>query len=257
MCAILILQLRDLPMPSNVTAFPAPKRCAYLTIDDSPSKHTEKLVDFLNEYKVPALLFVRGALLERNPRAIEYAIQKGMVIGNHSYAHKSAGEMEPQEWADDLELCEHLIEAAYRRCDVEREAKYYRFPYIDRGDGVKLEQIDKSSAAENNKTQMLQDYLHEQHFYQPFKRLPPGYPKRAHDCLYTYTARDWMLNDKHRGQHEIKTRDDLIARAEEDMQNWPVNYNQVILLHDQDGMVDDAIALVRWYLDAGVEFLDF
>lgn len=229
---------------------------AYLTIDDSPSGETEKLVDFLANRKIPALLFVRGKLLEQNPRAIEYAINNGLIIGNHSYAHIPAGEMQPQEWADDLELCDHLIEAAYRRCGVERPAKYYRFPYIDRGDGVKHEQIDKAAIEDNEKTQILQDYLHEQHFYQPFKKMPRSYPKRAYDCLYSFTARDWMLNDKHRGKQEIKTREELIARAaaEESLRD-EIN-RHILLLHDQDGMVDDAIALIEWFLDQGFTFLD-
>ena len=230
---------------------------AYLTIDDSPSDQTEKLVDFLVERGIPALLFVRGNQLEQNPTAIEYAIQKGLVIGNHSYAHKPAGEMEPQDWADDLELCEHLIEAAYRRCGVERSTKYYRFPYIDRGDGIKHEQTDKSTIQENDKTQSLQDYLHEQHFYQPFKKMPRSYPKRAHDCLYTYTARDWMLNDTHRGKQEIKSREELIERAANDPGLKKDDHAHVLLLHDQPGMVDDACALIEYFLAQGFTFLDF
>lgn len=232
-------------------------RCAYLTIDDSPSPDTDKLVDFLHDNNIPAILFVRGALLEQNPRPIEYAIQKGVLIGNHSYAHKPAGELEPQEWADDLELCEHLIEAAYRRCDVPRPAKYYRFPYIDRGDGVKSEQIDKDHIVENEKTKILQHYLHKQGFRQPFKRMPSTYPGRVDDCLYTYTARDWMLNDTHRGKHGIKTRADLIARAANDKSLKNEDHNHVLLLHDQPGMTNDAIALIQWFMNEGFEFLGF
>ena len=164
--------------------------------------------------------------------------------------------MEPQEWADDLELCEHLIEAAYRRCDVEREAKYYRFPYIDRGDGVKHEQTDRSTIIENEKTQVLQDYLHEQHFYQPFRKMSRSYPKRAHDSLYTFTARDWMLNDKHRGKHDIKTREDLIARAKSDETLQNEDHPHILLLHDQDGMTYDAMVLIDYFLEKDFEFLD-
>ena len=230
---------------------------AYLTIDDSPSPDTEELVDFLVARGVPALLFVRGALLEQDPEAIEYAIQNGFLIGNHSYAHTPAGEMEPQAWCDDLEKCEHLIEAAYRRCGVERPAKYYRFPYIDRGDGVKHEQTDTSTIQENDKTQVLQDYLHEQHFYQPFKKMPRGYPKRAHDCLYTYTARDWMLNDTHRGKHEIKTLADLKARVDADAGLKDAGQRHILLLHDQPGLLEDTCGLIDYFIENGFEFLDF
>lgn len=232
-------------------------RKAYLTIDDSPSENTEKLVDFLSERNIPALLFVRGALLEKNPKPIEYAIQKGIVIGNHSYAHKPAGEMEPQEWADDLELCDHLIEAAYRRAGGNRKEKYYRFPYIDRGDGVRHERTDKSTIEENDKTQKLQDYLHEQHFYQPFKKMPRTYPKRAYDCLYTFTARDWMLNDQHRGKHDIKALDDLTARVDQDEGLKVETHPHILLLHDQPGILDEVCALIDYFCEIGFEFLDF
>ena len=229
---------------------------AYLTIDDSPSVHTVDLVDFLVKRGIPAILFVRGDLLEKNPRPIEYAIQNGITIGNHGFAHKPAGDMEPQEWADDLELCEHLIEAAYRRCNVERQAKYYRFPYIDRGDGVKLEQINKNGITENEKTKTLQDYLHEQHFYQPFKKMPRTYPKRANDCLYTFTTRDWMLNDKHRGKHDIKTLDDLKTRVDTDESLKDDTHRHVIIMHDQAGNQDDVCALIDYFVEIGFEFLD-
>ncbi len=229
---------------------------AYLTIDDSPSEHTTDLVDFLVTRNVPAILFVRGDLLEKNPLPIEYAIQNDLTIGNHSYAHKPAGYMEPQEWANDLELCEHLIEAAYRRLDIERQAKYYRFPYIDRGDGIKHEQTDQSTIQENNKTQILQDYLHEQHFYQQFKKMPRSYPKRAYDCLYTFTTRDWMLNDKHRGKHAVKSLDDLKARVDADEMLKNEEHHHVILMHDQPGNHEEVCALIDYFLEKNFEFLD-
>ncbi|MCB1720160.1 MAG: polysaccharide deacetylase family protein [Rhodospirillales bacterium] len=232
-------------------------RKAYLTIDDSPSPDTEKLVDFLTAHHIPALLFVRGALLEKNPRAIEYAITKGLRIGNHSYAHKPAGDMEPQEWCDDLEKCDHLIEAAYARCGIERPGKYYRFPYIDRGDGRKIEQIDSANVVENNKTSILQQYLHDQGFSQPFADMAPSYPSNAVDCLYTFTARDWMLNDTHRGRQSIKTREDLIARAEQDEKLKAADHPHILLLHDQPGVFEDVCALIDYFCKSGFEFLDF
>jgi len=230
---------------------------AYLTIDDSPSNDTRDLVDFLSTNKIPAILFVRGQRMEQNPTAIEYAIQNDIIIGNHSYAHIPAGDMEPQEWADDMELCDHLIEAAYARVDKSRPAKYYRFPYIDRGDGQKTEQIDENALTENNKTSILQQYLRDQGFAQPFKNMPPSYPSAAYDCLYTYTARDWMLNDEHRGKHTIKTTNDLITRAKNDKTLEEETHSHILLLHDQNGMTQDAIAFIQYCLDNNFEFLNF
>lgn len=230
-------------------------RKAYLTIDDSPSPHTRALVDFLTARKIPAILFVRGDLLEKNPQPIEYAIQKGLVIGNHSFAHKPAGSMPPQEWADDMETCDHLIEAAYARCGVTRPAKYFRFPYIDRGDGHKIEQIDEGAIHENDQTKILQQYLRDQGFAQPFKNMPPSYPKNAADCLYTYTSRDWMLNDKHRGSQSCKTLDDLKARIDQDETLKNELHHHVLIMHDQPGNHDEVCALIEYCAEQGFEFL--
>jgi len=229
---------------------------AYLTIDDSPWGPTEKLTDFLCERDIPAILFSCGVDIEKKPHAIEYAIKNGLTIANHGYAHKPAGDMSPQEWADDLELCEHLIEAAYRRCDVERQAKYYRFPYIDRGDGERLERIDKTTITENEKTQTLQDYLHQQHFYQPFKKMPRCYPKRANDCMFTYTTYDWMLTERHKGKHAYKTLDDLKVRIDEDESLKDETHNHVILMHDQPDIHDEVCALIDYFVEIGFEFLE-
>jgi peptidoglycan/xylan/chitin deacetylase (PgdA/CDA1 family) len=233
-----------------------PKK-AYLTIDDSPSAQTEDLVDFLNRKNIPALLFVRGDRLEQNPLGIEYAIQNGLVIGNHSYAHQPAGAMKPQDWADDLELCDHLIEAAYARCGIARPGKYYRFPYIDRGDGRKIEQIDSGNIEENDKTRTLQKYLKEQGFTQPFKNMPPSYPSAAADCLYTYTAHDWMLNDKHRGHQPLKTLEDLKNRVDRDEGLKNRGHAHILLLHDQPGIFAETCALIEYFVECGFDFLDF
>ena len=232
---------------------------AYLTIDDSPSSRTPELVDFLKKHDIPAMLFVRGALLEQNPAAIEYAIKNGLVIANHSYAHKPAGDLEPQEWCDDLELCDHLIEAAYARCGVDRPGKYYRFPYIDRGDGVRVERIfaegSNTAIEENTQTSILQHYLKDQGFHQPFKNMPEGYPSAAADCLFTYTVGDWMLTQRHKGKWDYKSVDDLKNKIDQD-EGLNTDGPHVLLMHDQDDIFDEACALILHFKDRGFKFLD-
>ena len=69
----------------------------YLTIDDSPSPHTDEMIDYLAENNIPALLFCRGDFLEANPEPILRAIEKGFVIGNHSYAHQPFGTLSHED----------------------------------------------------------------------------------------------------------------------------------------------------------------
>ena len=117
---------------------------AYLTIDDSPSEVTPRLLDVLKARDIQALFFVRGQRMEESAvhfGSIVEAIRQGHVIGNHSYAHRPAGEMSFAEWVEDFQQCEGLIDQAYAQAEQSRPGKYYRFPYLDRGDGVRLERI--------------------------------------------------------------------------------------------------------------------
>lgn len=232
---------------------------AYLTIDDSPSERTKEFVDFLHARKIPALFFVRGALMEQNPEAIEYAIEKGFLIGNHSYAHKPAGDMSPQEWCDDFELCEHLINAAYSRMGCDRPGLHYRFPYIDRGDGNRIEQVfaagGQAAIEENDQTKIIQNYLKKAGFSQPFENMPEAYPSEAADSLFTYTTGDWMLTQRHKGKWEYKTLEDLKAKIDQD-ETLQGPGPHVVLAHDQSDIFDEVCALIAYFCEKGFEFIE-
>lgn len=235
-------------------------RKAYLTIDDSPCEHTPALADFLADRKIPALLFVRGAFMEEHPDAIPYAIKKGLVIGNHSYAHIPAGDMTVDQWREDFEKAEHLIDAAYEKAGVKRTGKYYRFPYIDRGDGVRVERIfasgEEGGFDENEETAAFQHYLKDKGFIQPFENMPQTYPSDAADCLFTYTSGDWMLTARHKGHWEYKTVEDLKTRIDDD-ESLQGEGAQVILIHDQSDIHEEVCALIDYFIQKNFTFLDF
>ena len=60
---------------------------AILTIDDIASSNTPALVDYLVFRGIKALMFAEGAHIEKYPDNVIYALQHGMVVGNHSYSH--------------------------------------------------------------------------------------------------------------------------------------------------------------------------
>lgn len=234
----------------------------YLTIDDSPSAMTNGMVDYLAEKQIPALLFIRGALAVENPKPIIRAIQSGLVIGNHSYDHKPFGTLTFEESVADIERCESVIDDLYQQAGVERLGKYFRFPYLDRGDGDRIERhfetvsdIDVNADA---RVQKIQSYLHERGFAQPFKTNHPLYQNQsiamAADCLMTYTSFDWMLTQRHKGQWEYKTLDDLMARID-NAQLHHANGN-ILIFHDQDDLADVFKTLIDHMLLKGYEFLD-
>jgi peptidoglycan/xylan/chitin deacetylase (PgdA/CDA1 family) len=64
-----------------------PPKQAYLTMDDAPSASFKKKVDFLTAKSIPAVFFCLGKLLEERFGEAVYALNRGYIIGNHSYDH--------------------------------------------------------------------------------------------------------------------------------------------------------------------------
>jgi peptidoglycan/xylan/chitin deacetylase (PgdA/CDA1 family) len=235
----------------------------YLTIDDSPSSHTDEMIDYLVDKKIPALLFVRGDLLEGNPAPIIRAIKHGFVIGNHSYAHKPFGEYTYEQAIDDIEKCDRLIDQAYEKSSIKRPGKYFRSPYLDRGDGDRIERhFEQSSNIDINADERvikIQNYLCDNGFTQPFKTNHPLYQNQsiasAADCLMTYSSFDWMLTKRHVGKWDYKNIDDLKHRIDEsDMKKFDGN---ITIFHDQEETFDTFKSLIDHMIIKGYKFLDF
>ncbi len=106
---------------------------AVLTIDDIASANTPALVDYLVEKHIPALMFAVGEHIEKYPENVIYALQHGMVVGNHSYSHPDFAGIPYEEGIREIEKCEELLEDIYRKAGVERNYRPFRFPYGSKG----------------------------------------------------------------------------------------------------------------------------
>lgn len=106
---------------------------AILTIDDVPSNNTKAIVDYLNEKDITAVMFAEGDRLERMPENAIYALQHGMIIGNHSYSHPNFSSLTIEESREEIEKCEEQLERVYKMAGVERKYRPFRFPYGDKG----------------------------------------------------------------------------------------------------------------------------
>jgi len=112
---------------------------ALLTIDDVPSKNTSAIVDYLNEKGIQAIMFAVGKKLERYPEQAIYALQHGMILGNHSYSHPSFSAISMEESIAEIESCEKLLNDIYQSAGIERIYKPFRFPFGDKGGKNKSE----------------------------------------------------------------------------------------------------------------------
>ncbi|MCX8129814.1 MAG: polysaccharide deacetylase [Clostridia bacterium] len=61
------------------------KKVAYLTFDDGPSVHTEKILEILKKYGIKATFFVNGR--DTMGDIYKKILDEGHVIGNHTYSH--------------------------------------------------------------------------------------------------------------------------------------------------------------------------
>lgn len=130
----------------------------YLTIDDSPSVHMGKKVDFLSTRNIPALFYAHGEHIVKHPDQIINAINNGFLIGNHSYSHRYFSKITLSECIDEIAQTEQLIKDCYQIAGKERPYKIIRLPFGDRGAGA--------NAQEQQKVDSIQSFLKANKFKQ-------------------------------------------------------------------------------------------
>ena len=106
---------------------------AVLTIDDIASSNTPKLVDYLVEKGIVALMFAQGNHIEEYPENVIYALKSGMIVGNHSYSHPNFAEIPFEDGIKEIEKTEALLEDIYIRAGIERKYRPFRFPFGSKG----------------------------------------------------------------------------------------------------------------------------
>lgn len=91
-----------------------------LTIDDIASKNTPAIVDYLNEKGIRAILFAVGQNIEKYYDEAIYAVQNGMIIGNHSNSHPDFSTLSMESCIEEIEKCEETINKLYSDAGIER-----------------------------------------------------------------------------------------------------------------------------------------
>ena len=263
-------------------------RKAYLTIDDSPSLHTDQLTDFLVERGVPAILFVRGAFMEEkdNFQKIVRAIGKGLVIGNHSYAHDRTSVAGFESQSSQILQTQKLIEAAYKEADEPLPKRHIRFPHMDRGmggwiidldtvpseyrayvenlfwDGLRVETTERPPEKLFQLRLKMQDWLKAEGF-EKLSTPDVTHPwftgsemAQAIDAMYTFSTSDWMLTPRHKGNWHYKTTEDLKKKIDTDIWLQYENSAHIILAHDdREDSLEITTSLIDYFLEQDFEFL--
>lgn len=259
---------------------------AYLTIDDGPSADFRSFIDFLRDRNTPAVFFNRGDCMAARPDDVIYGIKAGFIMGNHTWSHPRASQRTLAEMQDEIRRTDDCLEDLYRRANIKRPRKYFRFPYMDRGMGAclsepetlspkhRMAQVDLLGAGlgyaphhpsknEIGHKRALQSYL----AALGYEALPargvtiPWYAEtemaRGIDSLCTYSTSDWVLRPKHQGRYGFKDVGDLKDKIDRDPWLHDPQSAHIVLAHDQDGLFKDTAALIDYLLQKGLRFLDF
>jgi peptidoglycan-N-acetylglucosamine deacetylase len=96
-----------------------------ITFDDGPHPlYTERLLDILHFFKVPATFFVVGELAKKNPQLLQRMVSEGHSIGIHHYRHRSSWVLSPWQLRMEIQKCSDTIQAITNTKPV-----YYRPPW--------------------------------------------------------------------------------------------------------------------------------
>lgn len=261
----------------------------YLTIDDSPSQHTDELTDMLKAKNVPALLFARGAFMEADDGMgkIVRAIQKGFTIANHSYAHERTSDIGFESQTGQIKRTQDLIDRAYALAGVTPPPRYFRFPHLDRGcgnawvidfetvpetdrsyvqhlfwDGVRLESKAAPSADQINLKNRIQDWL----IQNGFVKLPTPdvtFPwwtgselAKSVDALITFSTSDWMVSPRHIGKWPMASTEDICRKIDNDPFLNQENSASIVLMHDdREDLLTVSENIVNHMLKSNFTFL--
>lgn len=74
------------PLPIPQVA-PSPDKTVYLTFDDGPSDHTDRILDILDSFNVKATFFLVPKDTDQSNNAIKRMSDSGQGIGVHSFSH--------------------------------------------------------------------------------------------------------------------------------------------------------------------------
>ncbi len=241
-----------------------PEKNAFLTIDDAPSPHLAQKVDYLAGRGIAAVLFCRGELLERHPDLALYAIKRGFILGNHSYDHPYFSELSLAKCREQIDRTDRLIDALYAQAGQPRPARFFRFPFGDKGGLKRSDVLSGYEGRGLERKEALQAHLRALGYSKPdFPGITYRYYLAAGlhtdvDWYWTYDTIDWgPLSTNPPGG--IDSLEKILARMEEDDPeggrglNYPGS-DEIIIMHDFEQTTPIFFAMIDRLLAKGIRF---
>jgi peptidoglycan-N-acetylglucosamine deacetylase len=247
---------------------------AYLTIDDAPSRDFTVKVDYLHQHDIPALFFCAGESIQKHIPAVQYAIQRGFLIGNHSFHHPHFSDLSLDDCKREIKDTDELINQVYSSLGLERPARYFRFPYFDTGGDASGQAYETKWSRPrpdwfqykfSDKRSALQQYLRDLGYRQPaFEGVNLRYSADSGllagvDVRSTFDQAEYWLN-KPSAPRGLSSEDAILARIDEDYPYEGRSLNcsdtvDIILVHDHEKTTALFYRIIARYIEKGIRFL--
>jgi peptidoglycan-N-acetylglucosamine deacetylase len=85
------------------------ERLLCLSFDDGPGPQTPLILDLLAEHGARGTFFVLGQSVEEREEVLARTIGDGHEIGNHTYSHPHAMDLEDAELGHDIARCQRVL----------------------------------------------------------------------------------------------------------------------------------------------------
>lgn len=203
---------------------------ALLTIDDAPSPLFGKKLDWLIKEKVPAVFFVWGEKIRGQEEVLVRALKAGYPLANHAWSHPQFSTLTWDEAVDQIVKTERALDDLYARAGVVQKARAFRFPYLNRGEGDQVAQ--------------LQSYLAGRGY-----RALPGLPAEWVDSSCTFDQAEYWIGNPG-APDGLDKPEAVLARI---APGSPAPHD-VILIHDHDYTHEVFFECIRRYRDLGLTF---
>lgn len=105
-------------------------------LKDTNTRYSKFILDALDDYSIKATGFVTGRRLKKDYQMefLSDFVNRGHSIGNHTFNHLDLNDVTVSKYEDDILECEKLITKWVKG------KKYFRYPYLHRGDTIEKRQ---------------------------------------------------------------------------------------------------------------------
>lgn len=209
---------------------------SYLTIDDAPSETFSEKLSVLEAHDVPAAFFCEGRRLTEYPEYARRAVEAGFHLGNHAYSHEHPSELTVEEFREEIERTESILEDVYDDVGVSRPGRMFRFPFGDKGGdqaGQFQELLETEGFTPPDPTRITYDWYEARH-------------AGDRDWFWTISVEDW----------EVEAGSELRKQVEACAERFAHPSDDVVLFHDAGNTTELFEHFVELLLDQGAKFGD-